>query len=86
MGKRRINFNGQECAAEEIDFQADSQNGGEQWSHYTLHDGTSLKVKAVVVNVLRIEGAYAPNGDPLYQVNASLVVSSDSPEALRKKG
>jgi hypothetical protein len=34
---------------------------------------------------LRIDGAYAPNGDPVYTINASIVVSSNSPEGLKRK-
>jgi len=37
------------------------------------------------VSVLRVEGAFTPNGDPLYQANASLVVSTNAPESLRRK-
>lgn len=85
MAKRKINLGGRTVDAEEIEFQADSEHGGEQWSYYTLLDGTSLKVRAVLVNALRIDGVYAPNGDPVYSVNASIVVSSNSPESLRKK-
>jgi hypothetical protein len=85
MAKRKVNLGGQMVDAEEVSFQPDSESGGEQWSHYTLLDGTSLKVKAVLMNALRIEGMYGPNGDPVYSVNASIVVSSSSPEPLRKK-
>jgi len=85
MAKRTLNIGGKEYEAEEITYQADSENGGEQWSAFTLHDGTALKVKAVLVSVLRVEGAFTPNGDPLYQANASLVVSTNAPESLRRK-
>lgn len=82
MAKRKINLGGQDLMAEEIEFEID---GGEKWNSYALHDGTSLKVKAVLADVLRVEGVYAPNGDPVYTINASLVVSSNSPENLKKK-
>ena len=68
--------------AEEIEFESES---GEKWNSYILHDGTTLKVKAVVAEVLRVDGQYAPNGDPLYTVNASLVVSSNAPDNLKRK-
>jgi hypothetical protein len=82
MGKRKINLGGQEFMAEEIEFESES---GEKWNSYILHDGTTLKVKAVVAEVLRVDGQYAPNGDPLYTVNASLVVSSNAPDNLKRK-
>jgi hypothetical protein len=85
MSTRKINLGGQEFEAEEISFQPDFENGGEQWSTYTLLDGTTLKVKSVLINVLRVAGMFAPNGDPLYQVNASLIVATNAPESLRRK-
>lgn len=68
--------------AEEVDFEADS---AEKWNTYALHDGTTLKLKAVLADVLRVDGEYAPNGDPLYTVNASIVVATSAPDSMRKK-
>ena len=82
MPKRKVNLGGQEFMAEEIEFESES---GEKWNVYALHDGTQLKLKAVVAEVLRVEGQYTPTGDPLYTVNASIVVSTNSPDSLRKK-
>ena len=82
MAKRKINLGGNEFMAEEIEFESPE---GEKWNKYILHDGTELKVKAVVAEILRLEGHYAPNGDPMYTVNASLLVNSNSPEQLKKK-
>lgn len=78
--RRRINFQGQMVDAEIIDFEADK----EQWSTYILHDGTSLKVKAVVTEVARLEGIYAPNGDPVYMIQASQIMHVSTPESLRR--
>jgi hypothetical protein len=83
MAKRKVPLpGGQEAMAEEIEFETEREN----WNVYALHDGTTLKIKAVLAEVLRVEGMYAPNGDPLYIVNASPVVSSSSPDSLKRKG
>jgi hypothetical protein len=82
MAKRKLNIGGNEFMAEEIDFESPD---GERWTKYVLHDGTEMKVKAVVAEILRVEGHYAPNGDPMYTVNASIIVSTNSPEQLKKK-
>lgn len=81
MTKRKVNLGGQEFMAEEVEFEAES----EKWNTYILHDGTQLKLKAVLAEVMRVEGQFTPTGDPLYTVNASIVVSSNSPDTLRKK-
>jgi hypothetical protein len=82
MPKRKITLGNREVMAEEVEFEAERP---EAWNTYILHDGTSLKIKAVLSEVLRVEGEYAPNGDPLYLSNASLVVSTNAPENLKRK-
>jgi len=78
--RRKINFNGQMVDAEIVDFEADK----EQWSNYVLHDGTALKVKAVLTEVMRLNGIFSPNGDPVYMIQASQVVHISAPETLRR--
>jgi hypothetical protein len=82
MAKRKVNVGGNEFMAEEIEFESPD---GEKWNKYLLHDGTELKLKTIVAEVLRIEGQYTPNGDPMYTVNASIVVNTNAPEQLKKK-
>lgn len=82
MAKRKVNISGNEFMADEIEFETPE---GERWNKYILHDGTELKLKAVVAEILRVEGQYAPNGDPIYSVNASIVVNTNSPPQLKKK-
>lgn len=79
--RRKINFNGQEVIAETVEFEADK----EQWSTYILHDGSTLKVKAVVTEVARLEGLYDPKGDPVYMIQASQVMHVSAPDALRRQ-
>ena len=42
--RRKVNFQGQMVDAESVEFEADK----ELWSTYILHDGTALKIKAVL--------------------------------------
>lgn len=81
MSTRKVNFMGQLRDATIVDFEADR----ESFSTYILHDGTSLKIKAVLTEVLRIEGLYQPNGDPVYGVSAQQVLAVHAPENLRRK-
>lgn len=81
MAKRKLHLGGREVTGEEIEFEAER----EAWNTYVLHDGTALKLKVVLSEVFRVEGEYAPNGDPLYMANASLIVSTNAPENLKKK-
>lgn len=56
----------------------------ERWTDIQLADGTTIRVKPVILSVLRIEGHYDPEGNPLYQVKANQIMTADAPEHLRK--
>lgn len=78
--RRKMNFQGRMVDVDIVEFEADK----EQWSTYVLHDGTALKVKAVVTEVARIDGVYDQKGDPVYVIQASQIMHVNAPEALRR--
>ena len=80
MARRKVNLQGQDIWGEEVEFETE----GETFNTYILHDGTRLKIKTVVTEVLRLE-AHKPDGDPLYLVNSTNIVSAVVPESLKKK-
>lgn len=61
------------------------QAAREEWSEYILEDGTKLRVRPILAEVLRVKGQYTPDGNPLYLTKASVVLSAQSPKKLRKK-
>ncbi len=77
--KKKYRFGDREIMGEEIPFEAEK----ESWSTYILQDGTSLKMKAVVSSIVRLD-EYLPTGDPIYLVNASNIVATDVPEHLKR--
>jgi hypothetical protein len=79
--KKKFNFAGREIMGEEIEFETER----ESWNTYILLDGTKVKLKAVASSIIRLD-EYLPNGDPMYIVNASNVVATDVPDALKRKG
>lgn len=58
----------------------------EQWNTYLLEDGSVLKVKLVVTKVLRLDGSYDVEGNPVYRFQSTNVTSLQVPEELKKKG
>jgi hypothetical protein len=78
--KKMYNLGGQQVPGEEVDFEPER----ESFNSYILHDGTKLKLKAVVGRIIRLD-AYKPDGEPIYMVNASNVVVADVPEGLKQK-
>lgn len=68
--------------AEDVDWKEES----EHWNVYRLSDGTTLKVKLVLVGVKRLF-KHLPDGNPIYVVNTAPPISrvSDVPKELKLK-
>jgi len=62
------------------------QPGGEHWNEYFLDDGSVLRLKVVVTEVLRIDGEYDAQGNPAYVAQSTNVVAVSAPDELRKEG
>jgi hypothetical protein len=60
-------------------------SANEPWAEYALEDGSRIKAKAVLVDVLRIEGEYDLEGNPAYLLKANGVMSVTPQESMRKK-
>lgn len=68
----------------------DAANGGreiemveakEAWSEYRLSDGTRLRVKPVMLAVFCAEGERTADGEPVYNMKATLVTDVRTPAA-----
>ncbi len=57
---------------------------GEHWNEYLADDGSVIRLKPVVTQILRVEGLYDQSGDPVYVINSTNVVSVSAAEDLRK--
>jgi hypothetical protein len=80
---RRINLpDGSEAEATVMTF----QTHGEHWNEYLVDDGSLLRLKPVVTEILRVEGQYDPAGNPAYVVQSTNVVAVDAPDELRRPG
>lgn len=66
--------------AEVIDVNSSNEN----FNNYMLADGTVLKLKTVLVEVLRVDGMWDEEGNPAYVVKTKQVVTADSPSELRR--
>jgi hypothetical protein len=47
----------------------------ERWSELKLEDGTIIRVKQSVASVMRIDGQYDPEGNPLYVIKSAPAVA-----------
>jgi hypothetical protein len=84
MAERRVQvpFMGKTVEGMEIPVEEST----ERWSELKLEDGTLIRVKQTVAQVIRIDGQYDAEGNPLYVVKSSpaiAIVHVD--EGLRRK-
>jgi hypothetical protein len=71
---------GEPVDAEPIGFRASA----EHWNEYLLDDGSVLKLKLVVTEVLRVQDVYDQNGNPAYVAMHQQVTAVDSPDDLKR--
>lgn len=45
----------------------------ENWSIYRLADGTTLRIKPVMIAVFRAEGEQGPTGEPVYNMKSTVI-------------
>lgn len=77
--KTKIIFQGREVDAEELEFEPLR----ESWNEYRTEDGTLLKVKTVVAKITRLN-AYTNEGDPVYNVTSTNVVTATVQPQMKK--
>ena len=76
-----LDFKGRKVSGAKVDFEIENEN----WNKYSLDDGTKLKVRLVVAQIVRLENEYTPDGDPIYLINSTNIVTADVSEHLKKE-
>jgi hypothetical protein len=73
--------------AKEVDgFIVDVDESVEHWSELKLSDGSTLKLKQVILQVIRLANEYDQNKNPLYLVQSAPIMAIGSvPDNLKKK-
>lgn len=78
--KNKYPYQGRQVDGESVSFKTQ----GEQWSLYQLEDGSAMKIKIVLMDVVRLD-EHAENGDPVYLITAQQVVGVVPDPSLKKK-
>jgi hypothetical protein len=76
-----INWRGKQVKAISTRF----KNIREEWNEYELEDGSTLRMKTVVSDVVRIPDEYDNENNPIYVVKSTNMVVANSPDHLKKK-
>jgi hypothetical protein len=79
--KRTVQWQGREVEATVMPF----QTGGEHFNEYLVEDGTVIKLKLVVTEILRLDDEYDAEGNPIYLVASANVPFVSAPDELRRK-
>jgi hypothetical protein len=81
MAKVQVPFQGKKVAGETVDFEVEK----ESWNVYALEDGTKLKMRTVLSQVVRLENQYNAQGDPVYFVMSQNVLNTEVPDHLKQE-
>lgn len=60
------------------------QQSNEHWNQYLLGDGTVIKIKLVATEVWRVEDEWDYDGNPMYVIKSSNVVTVNPQDELRR--
>jgi hypothetical protein len=78
VGEIREHFSQNNTEIEVIDAK-------ERWSEYRLADGTTMRIKSVVIAVFRENGHLTADGEPVYSMKSTLITDIRAPAALDKR-
>lgn len=71
---------------EEVDgLEMPFQNVAEHWNEYLLSDGSVLRLKSVVTDIVKLENRFDAEGNPHYLVKSTQVVSVSVSDRSRKR-
>ena len=77
----KVPFQGAPVDGEDLDFKTIR----EEWNEYQTSDGSTIRVKLVMTNIVKLKDKYDPTGSPIYVVRSSIVLAV-SPSEKSKKG
>jgi hypothetical protein len=55
----------------------------ESWSVYRLADGTTLRIKPVMIAVFRADDQHGPGGEPVYNMKSTLITDVRAPISVK---
>lgn len=77
----KVLFQGATVDGVELDFKTIR----EEWNEYQIGDGSSVRVKLVMTNIVKLKDKYDATGNPIYLLKSSNVVAA-TPSEKSKKG
>lgn len=78
---RTIQFEGKDCKGRVETF---TQNRPNEWMVLTAPDGTEIRVKVEITELIRVVDEYYANGEPAYLVSWSMTQTVNGAEGSQK--
>lgn len=60
------------------------QSSQEPWAEYLLTDGSVVRMKIVATDFVRLDGEHDSNGDPIYVVKSTNIITISAHDSLRR--
>jgi hypothetical protein len=79
--KKTYNVNGKQVLGQTVDV----ETSNEPWAQYTLADGTTVKVKLIMLDSVRLDSHDENTGEPQYQFQFQQIIGIVAPDHLKKK-
>jgi hypothetical protein len=79
--KLRINLGNEVVEATPVSV----NQASEYFNQYFLEDGTVLRMKLVATKIFRVDDRFDAEGNPVYFVQSTNVLSTDTPAHLKRK-
>ena len=76
-----INWIGKQVEAISINFKGIR----EEWNEYDLEDGSTLRMKTIVSDVVRVPDEYDNENNPVYVVKSTNMLIAKSPDHIKKQ-
>jgi hypothetical protein len=78
---RKVEYNGKQCDAIPMDFDTEI---GEKWAQHKTTDGSVIRLKFEVIEIMKVVGEYQPNGEPVYLFTHTTQLVTRAPDELQK--
>lgn len=77
----KVRWQDQEVDAVEVRY----KSVREDWNEYDIDDGTTVRVKLLVSEIVRLTDRFDQEGNPVYVIKSGNVVFVKAPDHLKRK-
>jgi len=76
----KVNYQGRDVEGLDVSFKVDR----EEWNDYQLADGTELRIRLIVTDIVMIPGEWDNDGNPVYVAKSQNIMVAKCPDHLKR--